>query len=84
MNIEVKDSGKELKSFLESSLPMLFPRSRISELTNGIISYRTMVNLDYKRLGPPIVRVGRKICYSKKDFIAWAVKFYCIDNVENY
>lgn len=59
MNATAKDSGKELKEFLEKNLPPLFPRASIKELTNGIISYRTMTNLDFKKMGPPY-RKGRK------------------------
>lgn len=79
MSTTAKDSGKELKEFLEKNLPPLFPRASIKELTNGIISYRTMTNLDFKKMGPPIVRVGRKVCYKREDFITWAVEYFCLN-----
>ena len=50
MSTTARDSGKELKEFLEKNLPPLFPRASIKELTNGIISYRTMTNLDFKKI----------------------------------
>lgn len=83
MSKDYRTSVKEFRNYLEESLPSLFPREKVAELTGGIISYRTMANIDFRKVGPPTIKVGRKVCYPKADFIEWAVNFYIHNDSDN-
>ena len=55
---------------LEETLPELFPRSKVSELTGGVIASGTCANADSRGDGVEgRVMVGNKICYTKRCFI---------------
>lgn len=46
-------------------------RSRVAELTGGILAPGTMANLDSRGEGPPKVNIGRKSAYPLDQFIEW-------------
>lgn len=56
---------------LERTLPPAFARVEVPRLTGGIISAGRLANLDSEGLGPRRFNLGRKIGYTRGDFIAW-------------
>jgi len=57
-----------------NSLPVMFGREAVPQLLTGVISAGYLRNLDSKGEGPPRIRIGRKICYFRDDFISWLRK----------
>ncbi len=52
--------------------PDCFSREKASELVGGVISPRSLANLDCLGLGPERrLRVGRKIVYTRESFVEW-------------
>lgn len=59
---------------LAEKLPPIMSRDRIEKHLGGIISAKRLANLDSLGDGPPIrVRVGRKVAYPTRDFLAWLI-----------
>lgn len=59
-------------SKLAATLPPIFTRTEISKLTGGVISPRTLANLDSAGRGPTnILKFKRKVAYEKDAFLAW-------------
>lgn len=59
------------KSMIEPGIRFV-PRKRVGEFTNGLLSPRTMANLDSAGVGPEgRVRVGNQICYPVDEFLKW-------------
>lgn len=60
-------------SFLDQNWPSgLVAREEVHRFTGGVISCKTIANLDSKGLGPEgSIRIGRKIAYQVKPFIRW-------------
>lgn len=56
---------------LERSLPPILSRSEVPKLTGGLISSGRLANLDSEGKGPRSIRLGRKIGYTRSDFISW-------------
>ncbi|BDQ34730.1 hypothetical protein [Pseudodesulfovibrio portus] len=56
-------------SQLVDELPPLIARTEVGRLTGGLISPRTMANLDSKKLGPSKLKFGRKVAYEREAFI---------------
>lgn len=46
-------------------------RQKIGEFTGGLISEKTVANMDCLGQGPPRVRIGRKIGYPVPSLISW-------------
>jgi predicted DNA-binding transcriptional regulator AlpA len=62
---------------IEQALPLVFPRHALTKLTSGLINSRTIANrMSSKNDGPPGVRIGRSVGFSRKSFIAWLRKDY--------
>lgn len=59
---------------LETSLPPIIARCEIPRLLGGVISAGRLANLDSEGKGPRQIAVGRRIAYSRADFIAWLVQ----------
>lgn len=65
-------SKANILSKLETELPPIVGRRIVFKITGGLISQRTMANLDSKGLGPKErIRVGRQIGYPRETFIFW-------------
>ena len=60
-----------LRAILEGALPCAFARTTIENYLPGIISYKTLRNLECKGKGPKSFYLGRKRFYEKQDFIDW-------------
>ena len=57
---------------LEKELPPIFTRQLVSQKTGGLISAKTLSNLDSLHKGPSVkVRVGSKVGYERSDFLKW-------------
>ncbi len=57
---------------LEKNLPPIFTRKTASQAIGGLISAKTLANLDSLGLGPiRKVKIGLKVGYEREDFIAW-------------
>ena len=56
---------------LESTLPPIFARTEVARLFPGMISAGRLANLDCLGQGPRKISMGRKIGYTRADFLAW-------------
>jgi hypothetical protein len=56
---------------LKDLLPPIISRDRIEALLGGVISSKTLANLDSLGLGPKRMRIGRKVAYLTEDLLAW-------------
>ena len=59
---------------LGRSLPPLICRNQVEKLLGGIISSKTLANLDSIGKGPKRIRIGRKVAYKTKDLLEWLEK----------
>lgn len=47
-------------------------RQEVKQFSGGVLSSKSMANLDSKKQGPPgSFRIGRKICYPVDSLIEW-------------
>jgi len=61
--------------------PPLISRSEASRLTGGLISPRTLANLDSLGQGPKNkVRLGKKVAYERQAFLDFLAKRLEVDN----
>ena len=58
-------------SKLIPKLPPLISRDHVEELLGGVISSKTLANLDSLGEGPKRMRVGRKVAYLTEDLLGW-------------
>lgn len=56
---------------LEHTLPPILSRSDIHRLLGGLISVGRLANLDCEGKGPRRITLGRKVGYTRSDFIVW-------------
>lgn len=56
---------------LERTLPPILARTEVPKLTGNLISAGRLANLDSEGKGPRKIKVGRKVGYTRADFIAW-------------
>jgi len=62
----------ELGNELEKSWPgPLVARKEVSKFSGGLLCPRTMANLDARRIGPPKIKIGKKVGYLKRELIQW-------------
>jgi len=55
---------------LTKELPPLIPRADVRKLL-GVISRKTLSNLDSLGQGPPSRHVGRLVVYPRDEFVEW-------------
>ncbi len=73
----MKDAIKQISfSSLAEKWPSTFvSRSEVGRFTGGIVSPKTMANLDSQHIGPECaLRFGKKIAYPVDSLIAWLEK----------
>ena len=59
-------------SRLESFLPPVFTREEAARHMGGLLSAKTLNNIDYRGEGPEVrVRVGKKVGYERETFVQW-------------
>ena len=61
---------KELSTLL-SKLPPIIARDQVHKLLGGVISAKTLANLDSEGKGPKRMRIGRKVVYKADGFLEW-------------
>lgn len=66
-----KISQSHVLTNLKRNLPPLFSRKHACETLGGLLSPRTLANLDSANSGPPRIKIGRKVVYSRDEFIRW-------------
>ncbi len=60
---------------LRMELPPTFSRQFVASRLGGLITAKTLSNLDAKNEGPPHkISIGRKIAYERDDFLDWLEK----------
>ena len=62
---------QENLSDLIPKLPPLISRDHVEKLLGGVISSKTLANLDSLGEGPKRMRVGRKVAYLTEDLLDW-------------
>lgn len=67
----IQSSSNDIFANLRDTLPPLLSRKKVGEALQGIISPRTLANLDSTRNGPPRIKVGNKVVYEKEHFFQW-------------
>jgi hypothetical protein len=58
-------------SDLIPKLPPMIARDHVGKLLGGVISSKTMANIDSLGEGPKRMRMGRKIVYMTEDLLEW-------------
>lgn len=57
---------------IEETLPPIFTRQTASKVLGGLISSKTLSNLDSKGKGPrKKIKIGSKVGYERADFMQW-------------
>jgi len=69
-----KKDPDEFIEHLRKTLPCFIKRKNISNLLFGIISSKTLANMDSSGEGPPRMKSGRDVFYHRDLFLAWLAK----------
>ena len=56
---------------LAEKLPPIISRDHVERLLGGVISSKSLANLDSLGKGPTRMRIGRKIAYRTEDLLDW-------------
>lgn len=56
---------------LRATLPLVFKRSQVEDLTGGMVKAKTLANLDSLGKGPERFRLGKLVAYEREAFLAW-------------
>jgi hypothetical protein len=56
---------------LIKSLPPMISRDHVEKYLGGVISPKTLANLDSEGKGPRRMRIGRKVAYFTEDLLEW-------------
>lgn len=68
-------------SKLEASLPPVFSRELAAKHLGGILTAKTLNNIDYRGEGPETrVRIGKKVGYEKETFVRWLRQYRVNEN----
>jgi len=68
-----KKSGINIEKLLSEQLPNVFGRRAVNDLLPGIISSKTLANLDSQGKGPEKIKAGRTVIYKKDTFVPWLI-----------
>jgi len=66
-----------IKDILEKTLPPVFGRPAVGDLLPGVLSGKTLANLESKGEGPPCYKAGSRTFYEKDTFIPWFLQRCC-------
>jgi len=69
-----KKSGTNIEKLLSEQLPNVFGRKAIPHLLPGIISSKSLANLQSLGQGPEAIKAGRTVIYTKEKFLPWLLK----------
>jgi len=56
---------------LAEKLPVIISRDHVEELLGGVISSKSLANLDSLGKGPKRMRIGRKVAYRTEHLLDW-------------
>jgi len=56
---------------LTEKLPPIIARNHVETLLGGVISSKTLANLDSLGEGPKRMKIGRKVAYLTEDLLEW-------------
>lgn len=56
---------------LADKLPPIISRNKIDKYLGGIITAKTLANLDSLGEGPPRIKIGRNVGYPTLTFLSW-------------
>lgn len=70
---------------LRDSLPAVFTREEAAKNLGCLLSAKTLANYDAQGLGPWVKqRIGKKVVYDRKTFLAWLEsRFNTCNNFKN-
>lgn len=75
---------KEFLEALQSELPPFIARKDIERFLGGIVTTKTMSNMDAQGDGPEVAyAVGRNVVYRREDLLAWFGRRYAVQRLEN-
>jgi hypothetical protein len=58
-------------SDLNQKLPPIIARDHVEKTLGGIISPKTLANMDSMGTGPMRIRIGKKVAYRTEDLLEW-------------
>lgn len=59
-------------SSLRDSLPAIFTRDDAARRLGGLLSAKTLANMDAHGIGPTLKqRIGKKVAYERESFLTW-------------
>jgi len=65
----------DLRTKLLNEMPPLVSRKEAARFTGGMLSPRTLANLDSLGKGPAgRIQIGRKIAYAREAFVGWLLE----------
>ncbi|HAS89607.1 MAG TPA: hypothetical protein DCS48_09940 [Desulfovibrio sp.] len=64
LNVDILDK-------LRTSLPPVFGRRYVEEITGGLIKMHTLANWDALGEGPETFKLANKVGYEKESFLKW-------------
>ena len=68
--------GAHIEKSLSEQLPNVFGRKSVNNLLPGIISAKTLANLDSLGKGPERIKAGRSVLYTRETFVPWLLKHF--------
>jgi hypothetical protein len=69
---EYEIASPEFYNAIETALPPVFTRQTASHVMGGLISAKTLSNLDALGQGPPVkAKIGHKVAYERESFMQW-------------
>jgi hypothetical protein len=69
---EYEIASPEFYRAIEAALPPVFTRQTASHVMGGLISAKTLSNLDALGQGPPVkAKIGHKVAYERESFMRW-------------
>lgn len=64
--------SRQFFNAIRQELPSVFDRKTASKAIGGLMSAKTLSNLDGCRQGPPTrVRIGHRVGYERESFMLW-------------
>ncbi len=73
--VDLQELLEKLRENLLRELPPIFARKDIEKLLPGVISPRTLENLDSLGKGPKGIINGKKILYTREEFVDWLINY---------
>ena len=67
---------EEIFAAIEKNTPDFFPRTKVGEITFGLMSTTTLTNLCHHGRGPTVRRMGVNVCFKKSEFLTWLRNYY--------